>query len=68
MIIFLISHGNHMLGALIRCILNGEIKTYVVIPHLNHLEEMVQMRDHNICFYAEFTRIIPNYHQILLLI
>ena len=23
---------------------------------------------HNICFYAELTKIIPNYHQILLLI
>ena len=25
-------------------------KTYVVIPHLNHLDEMVQMRGHNIWF------------------
>ena len=26
------------------------IKTYVVTPHLNHLDEMVQMRGHNILF------------------
>ena len=26
------------------------------------------MRGHNICFYAELTKIIPNYHQILPLI
>ena len=24
------------------------------------------MRGHNICFYEELTKIIPNYHQILL--
>ena len=29
---------------------------------------MVQMRDHSICFYAEITKIIRNYQQILLLI
>ena len=34
-------------------------------PHLNHLIEMVQMRDHNISFSAELTKIIPYYHQIL---
>ena len=26
------------------------IKTSIVTPHLNHLEEMVQMRGHNIWF------------------
>ena len=36
-------------------------------PYLNHLIETVQIRGHNICFYAELTKIIPNYHQILLL-
>ena len=35
------------------------------IPHLNHLDETVQMCGHNICFYAELTKNIPNYHQIL---
>ena len=39
-------------------------KLYVVTPHLNRLIETVQMRGHNICFYAELTKIIPNYHQI----
>ena len=42
-------------------------KTYAVTPHLNRLIELVQMRDHNIWFYAVLT-IIPNYHQILALI
>ena len=40
-------------------------KPYVVTPQLNRLVEMVQMRGHNIGFYAELTKIIPNYHQIL---
>ena len=40
-------------------------KPYVVTPHLNGLDETVQMRGHNICFYAELTKIIPSYHQIL---
>ena len=31
-----------------------------------HLTEIVQMRGHNICFYAELTKIIPHYHQILI--
>ena len=44
------------------------LKPYVVTPHLNRLDETVQMRGHTICFYAEFTKIIPNYHQILPLI
>ena len=42
-------------------------KLYVVNPHLNWLVETVQMRGHNICFYTELTKIIPNYHQIFLL-
>ena len=29
------------------------LKLSVVTPHLNHLDEMVQMRGHNISFYAE---------------
>ena len=37
-------------------------------PHLNRLVEIVQMWDHNICFYAELTKNIPSYHQILPLI
>ena len=37
-------------------------KPYVVTPHLNGLIETVQMRGHNICFYAAVTKIIPNYH------
>ena len=43
-------------------------KLYDVTPHLNCLIETVQMRGHNRCFYAKFTKIIPNYHQILPLI
>ena len=31
-------------------------------PHLNSLVETVQMRGDYICFYAELTKIIPNYH------
>ena len=37
------------------------LKPCVVTPHLNHLVETVQMRGHNICFYAKLTKIIPNY-------
>ena len=44
------------------------IETNFVTPHLNRLGEMVQMRGHNLCFYAELTKIIPNCHQILPLI
>ena len=44
------------------------LKLYVVTPHLNCLVETVQMRGHNICFCAELTKIIPYYHQLLLLI
>ena len=41
------------------------LKPYVATPHLNRLIKTVQMRGHNICFYAELTKIIPNYPQIL---
>ena len=44
------------------------LKPYDVTPHLNHLDETVQMRGHNICFNAEVAKIIPNYHQLLPLI
>ena len=43
-------------------------KPYVVTPHRNRLVKTVQMRGHNIWFYAELTKIIPNYYQILSLI
>ena len=43
-------------------------KPYIVTPHLNRLVETVQMRGHNVCFYEELIKIIPNYHQILHLI
>ena len=35
-------------------------KPYAVTPHLNRLVEAVQMRGHNIWFYAELTKLIPN--------
>ena len=38
------------------------LEPYVVTPHLNRLVETVQMRGHNICFNAELTITIPNYH------
>ena len=60
MIIFLISHRNHFSYF--------SSKPYVLTPHLNRLVETVQMRGQNICFYAELTKNIPNYHQILPLI
>ena len=44
------------------------IKTICSDFHLNRLVKTVQMRGHNICFYAELTKIIPNYQQILPLI
>ena len=44
------------------------LKPYVVTPHLNRLNKTVQMRGHNICFYAELTKLISSYHQILPLI
>ena len=34
-------------------------------PHLNPLVGTVQMRSQSICFYAELTKHVPNYHQIL---
>ena len=37
-----------------------KLKPYVVTPHLNCLIETVQMRGQ--WFYAELTKIIPNYH------
>ena len=43
-------------------------KPYFVTPHLNRIIQAVQMRVNSICFYAELTKIIPNYHQILPLI
>ena len=42
-------------------------KPYDVTPHLNCLDETGQARGHNICFYAEPTKIIPKYHQYSLL-
>ena len=44
------------------------VETICCDPHLNCLDETVQMRGHNIWFYAELTKIIPKYHQILPLI
>ena len=44
------------------------LKPYNVSPHQNCLNETIQIRGHNICFYAELTNINPNYHQILPLI
>ena len=43
------------------------VKPYLVTPHLNRLVKTAQMWGHNIRFYAEVTKIILNYHQILLL-
>ena len=37
------------------------LKPNVVTPLMNHLVETVQMRGHNIGFYAELTKFIPNY-------
>ena len=34
---------------------------------MNRLVETVHMRGHNIWFNAELIKVIPNYHQILLL-
>ena len=44
------------------------IETMCCDPDLNHLIEMVQTKGHNICFYAELTKIIHNYCQIIPLI
>ena len=43
-------------------------RNHVVTPPLNRLDETVQMKSRNICFYAELTKIIPDYHQIFTLI
>ena len=32
-------------------------KQYDVTPHLNRLDETIQMRGHNICFKAKFTKL-----------
>ena len=37
------------------------IKTYIVSPHLNHLDETVQMRGHNILIRREIRKIIIKY-------
>ena len=44
------------------------LKPYVVTPHLNCLDETVQMRGHHICLSAELIKIIPNYHQVISII
>ena len=38
--------------------------SYFELSKLSKLFEAVQMRGHNIRFYAELTKIIPNYYQI----
>ena len=43
------------------------LKPYVVTPHLNRLNETVQMTDHKI-FLCRINKIIPIYHQLLSLI
>ena len=43
------------------------LKPYIVTPHLNCLVKKVQMRGQNIGFCAKLTKIIPNYHQILVI-
>ena len=35
------------------------MKTYVVTPYKNHLDDKVLMRGHKICFYGEIWLIIP---------
>ena len=44
------------------------IETICCDPSSNRLNKTVQMKGHNICVYAELTKIFPNYHQILTLI
>ena len=39
---------------------NFSLKQYVVTPHLNPPDKMVQIMGHNIGFYAELTKTIPN--------
>ena len=43
-------------------------KTYVVTPHLKHLDETVQMRGHNMWFQRETRKIIPQLSSITPLI
>ena len=42
----------------------SQLKPYDVTAHLNRLNKTGQMRDHNICFYAEINKNY-SYHQIL---
>ena len=51
-------------GAYLMIIFLFLIETICCDPNLNRLVETVQMRGHNICFYAELIKIIHNYHQI----
>ena len=44
------------------------IKTYVVTPHLNRLNETVHMRGHNIWIQREIRKIIPQLSSNTLLI
>ena len=44
------------------------IETIYCYPHLNRGVKTVQMSGYITCFYAELTKIIPNYHQILPLV
>ena len=52
-----------MRGHLLIFFLISHRKPYFVTPHLNRLIETVQMKGHNICFYAELTKNYP-YHQM----
>ena len=40
------------------------MKTYVVGTHLNHLDKMVQMSTHNICFHWKIRKIILQWSAI----
>ena len=44
------------------------METICCDPSSDHLVKMVQIRGHNICFYTELTKMIPNYPHILPLI
>ena len=44
------------------------MKTYVVTPHKNRLEETVLMMGHNLCFFGEICPIIPELSLLPLLI
>ena len=46
----------------------GPFNRISVILSRWRIGETVQMRGHNVCFYAGLTKTIPTYHQILLLI